>query len=91
MKKQRYHGQSGDPASATPPTFGEQLVGITFNPANDDKVYKAKRLCADLADLLHEEMADKEETQISRIIMNGVYLDILKAQMEVVKALTLKY
>lgn len=24
------------------PTFGEQLVGIGFNPAGDDKVAKAK-------------------------------------------------
>ena len=24
-------------------TFGEKLVGLTFNPSNDDKVGKAKK------------------------------------------------
>ena len=46
-------------------SFGEKLCGINFNPANDDKVSKAKRLCADLADLLNEENNSKEATQFS--------------------------
>ena len=35
-------------------TFGEKLVGLTFNPSGDEKVLKAKQLCAELADLMHE-------------------------------------
>lgn len=31
-------------------TFGQRLVGLTFNPSGDDKVGRAKQLCAELAD-----------------------------------------
>jgi len=74
-------------------TFGEKLVGLNFNPANDDSVSKAKRLCADLADLLHTEMykgsGEISELQ-SRLYAHAVG-EILNAQMNVVKVLTLKY
>lgn len=77
------------------PTFGEQLVGISFNPAADDKVAKAKRLCADLADLLHGEMfgvgGGSESSQLKRQLYDHTVGEILNAQMNVVKVLTLKY
>jgi len=72
-------------------TFGECLVGLNFNPAGDDKVAKAKRLCAELADLLHEELDGKETTQLTHVLINPTYSKILDAQMSVVKILTLKY
>jgi len=72
-------------------TFGEKLVGLTFNPSGDEKVNKAKRLCAELADLLNEEMSQRENSRISTILENKAYGDILDAQMNVVKVLTLKY
>lgn len=74
-------------------TFGEKLVGLNFNPSNDDSVSKAKRLCADLADLLHTEMykGQGEVTDLqSRLYVHTVG-EILNAQMNVVKVLTLKY
>lgn len=72
-------------------TFGEKLVGLTFNPSNDDKVAKAKKLCADLADLLHEETKHNESSQLSSLLYNHTIGEILNAQMNVVKVLTLKY
>ena len=36
-------------------TFGERLVGLTFNPSGDPKVNRAKQLCAELVDLIHPE------------------------------------
>lgn len=72
-------------------TFGEKLVGLTFNPSNDDKVGKAKRLCAELADLLHDEVSNNERSEHSAILINHTYGEILNAQMNVVKVLTLKY
>jgi hypothetical protein len=75
----------------TPPTFGEQLVGITFNPSNDDAVSKAKRLCADLADLLHEENKKSETSPLKAVLYQHTIGEILNAQMNVVKVLTLKY
>lgn len=74
-------------------TFGEKLVGITFNPSSDDKVGKAKRLCADLADLLREEVykGDGETSELQSRLYNHAVGEILNAQMNVVKVLTLKY
>lgn len=36
-------------------SFGERLVGLTFNPSNDPKVQRAKEICAELADLLYND------------------------------------
>lgn len=74
-----------------PMTFGEKLVGLTFNPSGDVKVNKAKRLCADLADLLYDEMKDREVSEHSKMLEPFAYGEILNAQMNVVKVLTLKY
>lgn len=72
-------------------TFGENLVGLTFNPSSDDKVGKAKRLCADLADLLNDENNLRESSQFSQRLFSHAIGEILNAQMNVVKVLTLKY
>lgn len=76
-------------------TFGEQLVGLTFNPSNDDKVSKAKKLCADLADLLNDHQQEVAELYPQGSLQNNLYNhaigEILNAQMNVVKVLTLKY
>jgi len=74
-----------------PMSFGEQLVGIKFNPANDDKVSKAKSLCAELMDLVETEFANRETSRLSGILYNHTIGEILNAQMNVVKLLTLKY
>lgn len=72
-------------------TFGEKLVGLTFNPSNDDKVGKAKKLCAELADLLNEHNQENDSTQFSQRLFSHAICEILNAQMNVVKVLTLKY
>lgn len=72
-------------------SFGEKLVGLTFNPSNDPKVQKAKVLCAELADLLKEHISTKELTPLEQSLYNYAIGEILNAQMNVVKALTFKY
>jgi hypothetical protein len=72
-------------------TFGEKLVGLNFNPSNDSKVDTAKKLCAQLADLVHDEMNGRETSEHSKILEPFTYGEILNAQMNVVKLLTLKY
>jgi hypothetical protein len=72
-------------------SFGERLVGLTFNPSNDDKVGKAKRLCADLADLLNDTKMQQETSQMHELLFRHTIGEILNAQMNVVKVLTLKY
>lgn len=72
-------------------TFGQRLVGLTFNPSGDPKVQKAKELCAELADLLRDHYEEKEVTfELESILFNHAVGEILNAQMNVVKVLTLK-
>jgi len=72
-------------------SFGEKLVGLTFNPSNDDKVGKAKRLCADLADLLYDDHKGEYASDLYDNLYHHAIGEILNAQMNVVKVLTLKY
>lgn len=73
-------------------TFGQQLVGINFNPAGDEKVNRAKQLCADLADLVNENApANSEQSYLYNLIKGSALREILNAQMVTVKLLTLKY
>lgn len=72
-------------------TFGEKLVGLTFNPSGDPKVLKAKQLCAELADLLFQNTPPTHPASLEQLLIDKAIGDILDAQMNVVKALTLKY
>ena len=72
-------------------TFGEKLVGLTFNPSGDEKVQRAKELCAELADLLNNHNDGHKPTELSQRLFNHTVGEILNAQMNVVKVLTLKY
>jgi hypothetical protein len=81
-----------DNTAQRPMTFGEELVGMTFNPANDDKVARAKQLCAELADLLNDHNESKTtKTQNSQRLFSHAVGEILNAQMNVVKVLTYQY
>lgn len=73
-----------------PLSFGEKLVGITFNPSNDDKVYKAKRLCGELADLIKDDYMSKESSTMGTRLFEHAIGEILNAQMNAVKVLTFK-
>ena len=79
-------------------SFGEKLVGLNFNPSNDDKVSKAKILCAELADLVYADFLSREQDDESiefNVLPETLFLhtigEILNAQMSAVKLLTLKY
>lgn len=80
-----------EPTPERPPTFGEKLVGINFNPSGDDEVSKAKRLCADLADLLYNNHKGENATDLYDQLYHHAIGEILNAQMCTVKVLTLKY
>jgi hypothetical protein len=72
-------------------TFGEKLVGLTFNPSGDDKVQKAKELCAELANLLYNDYNNKLNSGLAEKLYFHTIGEILNAQMNVVKVLTFKY
>jgi flagellin-specific chaperone FliS len=73
-------------------TFGEKLVGITFNPSGDERINRAKELCAELADLLYQDYDNREEvTDFYDYLYEHAVGEILNAQMNAVKVLTFKY
>jgi hypothetical protein len=93
-----------EPTAERELTFGERLVGLTFNPSGDPKVQRVKELCAELADLINDNtmeshnklynlLASEQESNFYKIknnLLNNTYCEILNAQMYAVKVLTLK-
>lgn len=72
-------------------TYGQKLVGLTFNPSGDVRVNEVKVLFAKAADLLYDYYHSQESTQLSNQLFVHTIGEILNAQMNVVKVLTLKY
>ncbi len=72
-------------------TTGEKLVGINFNPSNYPSVDRAKQICAELADLLTYYKPSETWTEMESLLYKHTLGEILNAQMNVVKFLTLKY
>ena len=80
------------PKAAEELPFGMQLVGITFNPSGDEKVNKATQLCAELANLVMDDLKPGAQPSYLYNLIKGKALgEVLSAQMLVVKLLTLKY
>lgn len=80
-------------AHPTELTAGEKLVGKTFNPSGDDKVARAKALCAELADMIYDDKLYSYNhgtlTSLKEKLADRALTDILAAQMMVVKTLTI--
>lgn len=74
-------------------TYGERLVGITFNPSNNKDVDRVKRLCAELADIAQKYHFNgkNEISHLHNQLYNHTFGEILNAQMSVVKLITNKY
>lgn len=85
--------RTAEPAATQQPlSFGQKLVGLTFNPSNDSGVDTAKRICAQLADMVRAEYNNGNEvTPLKTQLYNHTIGEILNCQMNVVKILTLKY
>jgi hypothetical protein len=82
------------PESEITLTFGEALVGLTFNPSNDPSVQRAKELCAELADLMNKKYHNPNmgtDRPLYETLFQHAIGEILNAQMSVVKVLTFKY
>jgi hypothetical protein len=77
-------------------TFGEKVVGLTFNPSGDDKVNKAKQLMAYALDLLQQAELEKSDygkvTQSweANVFRTNAFNKIVDAQMALVKYITWK-
>jgi len=72
------------------PTFGEQLVGLNFNPSGDEDVQKVKELAAEMAEILKRRYSSDERTPVKSLLFDHAVGEILNAQMAVVKVITMK-
>lgn len=71
-------------------SFGEQLVGLTFNPSGDAKVTKIKKTYAELADIINDTEFNDNNYK-NKLIKDKAIMDILSACMSTVKLLTIQY
>jgi hypothetical protein len=72
-------------------TFGEQAVGLTFNPSNDDAVAKCKAEFAAVIDRMND-LRDQPECSLEVARMASIAItEAQTAQMWAVKAITWKF
>ena len=74
-------------------TFGEQAVGLSFNPSGDEKVNRLKKLYAEVIDILNDDRtaASGEPLRDERSRLASVAItEAQGAQMWAVKAVTAK-
>lgn len=83
--------QNLEPQNTRQLTFSEMAVGLTFNPSGDDKVARAKQLCAELIDLVQGQNQETGQPYLTNTIKGEALRTIMDAQMWAVKYLTWKY
>lgn len=71
-------------------SFGEQLVGIEFNPSNDAGVAKVKELFAEAANILKDSYQEGPGNPIKSLLFDHAVGELVSAQMAVVKVITFK-
>jgi hypothetical protein len=82
-----------DGENTRPMTFGEKAVGITFNPAGNEKVQKVKELYAEIIDIMDElkGLAESDTDNAGRARLASIAItEAQGAQMWAVKAITWK-
>ena len=71
-------------------SFGELLVGIEFNPSNDDKVAKVKSMMAEIANLMKDAYNEEQKSPVKSLLFDHAVGELVNAQMAVVKVITFK-
>jgi hypothetical protein len=66
-------------------TFGEQAVGLSFNPSNNGKVHQLKELAAQMIDIVKE---DGPTDEFGAKLQEDAIMQMVHAQMATVKSVT---
>lgn len=69
-------------------TFGEKMVGLTFNPSNDPTNQKLKELYAQIIDLVNSLPVSNDPTAHRIDFMKDAIRQAIVAQMLATKAIT---
>lgn len=70
-------------------TFGQKAVGLSFNPSGDERVNRAKTICAELIDMLGLP-PENLSSWVTSVFRTAAFNAIIAAQMAVVKFITWK-
>ena len=68
-------------------SYGEEIMGVSFNPSNNPEVDRIKSLCAELANLLNNERSKTTSGEVKRMCSVAI-TELQTAQMWAVKAIT---
>jgi len=71
-------------------TFGEKAVGLSFNPSGDERVNRAKVICAELIEILGLNYPLPPSTWAASVLRTAAFNAIIASQMAVVKFITWK-
>ena len=69
-------------------TFGQQIIGVNFNPSSMPEVDTVKMMCAGMIDALANNFDNQQIAPMHGKIIDHAIMKIVEAQMAVVKALT---
>ena len=69
-------------------TFGQQIIGVSFNPSSMPEVDTTKMMCAGLIDALANSFDNQQIAPMHGKIVDAAIIKIVEAQIMVVKALT---
>jgi transcription termination factor NusB len=69
------------------PTYGQELINPSFNPAKDSKVDRLKQLAAEMVDIVNDDTVRGNENLHANLKTWSVN-QILQAQMAAVKSVT---
>ena len=73
------------------PTFGEQLIGVDFNPSGDPTVHKVKMMFAEIAEIMKQNYMGENKHPLKSLLFDHAVGEVVNAQMSVIKVLTLKH
>lgn len=73
------------------PSFGEQLIGVEYNPTSEDQVIKIKSMFAEIAELMKKDYTENNRHPLKSLLFDHAVGEIVNAQMAVVKLITLKH
>ena len=73
------------------PSFGEQLIGIEFNPSGSDEVTKVQAMFAEIAEIMKQNYQRETRHPLKSLLFDHAVGEIVNAQMAVVKVLTIKH
>jgi hypothetical protein len=73
------------------PTFGEQLIGIEYQPESEDLVIEIKSKFIEIAELIKKDYQGPSRHPLKSLLFDHAVGEIMNAQMAVVKLITLKH